>query len=127
HVRGGPASAAPSVQYAVMRAVVLTALGDPDNLRLEERPDPHPGAGEALVRLHAAALNRRDVWIRKGQYAGIKVPIILGSDGAGEVVEVGERVDRAWLRREVVIDPSFNWGPDELAQDSSFHILGLPA
>ena len=109
-----------------MRAVVLTGLGDPDNLRLEERPNPVPGPGDALVRLHAAALNRRDVWIRKGQYAGIKVPIILGSDGAGEVVEVGERVDRAWTGREVVIDPSFSWGSDERAQDSAFNILGLP-
>src|ERR1051325_1705024 len=109
-----------------MRAIVLTALGDSDHLKLEQRPDPLPGAGEALVRLHAAALNRRDVWIRKGQYAGIKVPIILGSDGAGEVVEVGERVDRAWKARQVVIDPSFNWGSDERAQDSAFNILGLP-
>ena len=110
-----------------MRAVVLHAVGDVEHLRLEERPDLYPGEGEAVVRLRAAALNHRDVWIRKGQYAGIKVPIILGSDGAGEVVEVGEGVDSAWLGREVVIDPSFNWGPDERAQDSSFHILGLPA
>ena len=109
-----------------MRAVVLTSLGDPDNLRLQQRPDPVPGPGEALVRLHAAALNRRDVWIRKGRYAGIKVPIILGSDGAGEVVEVGDRVDRAWQGREVVIDPTFNWGSDERAQDNGFSILGLP-
>jgi zinc-binding alcohol dehydrogenase/oxidoreductase len=109
-----------------MRAVVLTGLGDSDNLRLEQRPDPSPGPGEALVRLHAAALNRRDVWIRRGRYAGIKVPIILGSDGAGEVVEVGEQVDRAWQGREVVIDPTFNWGSDERAQDSAFTILGLP-
>jgi len=109
-----------------MRAIVLTALGDPDNLRLEKRPDLVPAAGEAVVRLRAAALNRRDVWIRKGQYAGIKLPIILGSDGAGEVIEVGERVDRAWLGRQVVIDPSLNWGGDERAQDSAFNILGLP-
>lgn len=109
-----------------MRAVVLTGLGDSDNLRLENRPDPVPGPGEALVRLHAAALNRRDVWIRKGQYAGIKVPIVLGSDGAGEVVGVGERVDPSWKGRQVVIDPSFNWGSDERAQDSAFNILGLP-
>lgn len=109
-----------------MRAIVLTALGDVDNLRLEQRPDPRPGPADAVVRLHAAALNRRDVWIRKGQYAGIKVPIVLGSDGAGEVVEVGERVDRAWRGRQVVIDPSLNWGPDERAQDSAFNILGLP-
>src|SRR5436190_6452948 len=109
-----------------MRAIVLTALGDSDNLKLEQRPDPQPGPGEAVVRLHAAALNRRDVWIRKGQYAGIKIPIILGSDGAGEVVNVGERVDAAWLGRDVVIDPSFHWGGDDRAQDSAFNILGLP-
>ena len=109
-----------------MRAIVLTAVGDVDNLRMEQRPDPRPGPAEAVVRLHAAALNRRDVWIRKGQYAGIKVPIILGSDGAGEVVDTGERVDRAWRGREVVIDPSLNWGTDERAQDSGFNILGLP-
>jgi zinc-binding alcohol dehydrogenase/oxidoreductase len=109
-----------------MRALVLTALGDVDNLRMEQRPDPRPGPADAVVRLHAAALNRRDVWIRKGQYAGIKVPIILGSDGAGEVVDIGERVDRAWKGRQVVIDPSLNWGTDERAQDSAFNILGLP-
>jgi len=109
-----------------MRAIVLTAVGDVDNLRMEQRPDPRPGPAEAVVRLHAAALNRRDVWIRKGQYAGIKVPIILGSDGAGEVVDTGERVDRAWRGRQVVIDPSLNWGTDERAQDSGFNILGLP-
>ena len=106
--------------------MVLTALGDVDNLRLQQRADPQPGPDQALVRLHAAALNRRDIWIRKGQYAGIKVPIVLGSDGAGEVVGVGERVDRAWTGREVVIDPSLNWGTDEGAQDSAFNILGLP-
>lgn len=110
-----------------MRAIVLTGLGDADNLRLEERPDPRPAAGQAVVRLHAAALNRRDVWIRKGQYAGIKVPIILGSDGAGEVVDTGEGVDPEWTGREVVIDPTINWGSDERAQDSAFSILGLPA
>ena len=109
-----------------MRAVVLHAVGDVEHLRLEERPDLYPGEGEAVVRLRAAALNHRDVWIRKGQYAGIKVPIILGSDGAGEVVNVGAGVDSSWLGREVVIDPSFNWGPDDRAQDSAFHILGLP-
>jgi NADPH:quinone reductase-like Zn-dependent oxidoreductase len=94
---------------------------------MEQRPDPHPGPGEAVVRLRAAALNHRDVWIRKGQYAGIKLPIILGSDGAGQVVEVGSGVDRSWVGRDVVIDPSLNWGTDERAQGSSFHILGLPA
>ena len=109
-----------------MRAIVLHAVGDVEHLRMEQRPDPHPGPGEAVVRLHAAALNHRDVWIRKGQYAGITLPIILGSDGAGQVVDVGADVDTSWVGRDVVIDPSLNWGTDERAQDSSFQILGLP-
>jgi NADPH:quinone reductase-like Zn-dependent oxidoreductase len=109
-----------------MKAVVLRMLGDPDVLRVEEVPDPRPDAGEALVRLRAAALNHRDVWIRKGQYAGITLPIILGSDGAGEVVDTGAGVDASWRGREVVINPALKWGEDERAQDPSFQILGLP-
>ena len=109
-----------------MKAVLLRSLGGPEVLRLEDAPDPRAGAGEVLVRLRAAALNHRDVFIRKGRYAGIKLPLILGSDGAGEVVETGDSVDASWRGRAVIIDPSFNWGPDERAQGPSFHILGLP-
>jgi zinc-binding alcohol dehydrogenase/oxidoreductase len=109
-----------------MKAIVLRTLGAPDTLQLEERPDPQPGAGEAIVRLRAAALNHRDIYIRTGQYAGITLPIVLGSDGAGEVVDTGPGVDETWRGRQVVIDPSFNWGDDERAQGPSFHILGLP-
>ncbi|MBI4887324.1 MAG: zinc-binding dehydrogenase [Acidobacteria bacterium] len=109
-----------------MNAIVLRSLGGPDVLALERVADPHPEAGEAVVRLHAAALNHRDVWIRKGQYAGITLPVIPGSDGAGEVVETGPGVDPAWRGRAVVIDPSVNWGDNERAQGPSFNILGLP-
>ena len=109
-----------------MKAILLRTLGGPEVLRLEDVPDPRPDPGEALVRLRAAALNHRDVWIRTGQYAGITLPLILGSDGAGDVVATGTGVDVTWLGREVVIDPSFNWGDDERAQGPSFQILGLP-
>ena len=109
-----------------MRAVVLNAVGDVDHLHVEERPDPYPDEGEAVVRLRAAALNHRDVWIRKGLYAGIKLPIILGSDGAGQVADVGAGVDSSWLGRDVVVDPALDWGSDDRAQDNSFQFLGLP-
>jgi NADPH:quinone reductase-like Zn-dependent oxidoreductase len=109
-----------------MRAVVLRTLGAPDVLRVEEVPDPRPGPDEAIVRLRAAALNHRDVWIRVGRYAGIRLPVVLGSDGAGEVVETGTGVDPEWRGREVVIDPAFNWGDDDRAQGAAFQILGLP-
>ena len=109
-----------------MKAVVLRALGDPEVLQLEDASDPQPDPGEVVVRLRAAALNHRDIWIRTGRYAGIKLPVILGSDGAGEVARTGSAVDPGWMGREVVIDPAFNWGDDERAQGPAFQILGLP-
>jgi zinc-binding alcohol dehydrogenase/oxidoreductase len=111
---------------AVMKAIVLRELGGPERLVLEQVADPEPGPGEAVVALRAAALNHRDAWIRKGLYAGISLPVILGSDGAGEVVAVGEDVDRSWLGRHVVINPSLRWGTDERVQGPSYKILGLP-
>ena len=64
-----------------MRAPVLRTLGTPEVLHVKEASDPRPDAGEALVRLRAAALNHRDVWIRTGRYAGVTKPLIRGSDG----------------------------------------------
>ncbi len=109
-----------------MQAIVLRELGEATNLRLEEVPDPQPAHNEVVVRLKAAALNHRDVWIRRGLYAGIRLPIILGSDGAGEVYATGEGVDPGLKGRAVVILPSLNWGTDERAPGPDFKILGLP-
>lgn len=89
-------------------------------------PDPKPGPGEAVVRLRAAALNHRDVWIRAGQYAGLKYPCIPGSDGAGVVESVAADSDPSWVGREVIINPALNWGPEFKAQGDEFSILGLP-
>jgi zinc-binding alcohol dehydrogenase/oxidoreductase len=69
----------------------------------------------ATVHLKAAALNHRDVWIRKGQYAGIKFPTILGSDGAG-----------VCDGRDVIINPGINWANNSAVQPENFKILGLP-
>ncbi len=107
-----------------MRAVQLPEV---NQLHVVNVPDPRPAAGEVVVAIRAAALNHRDVWIRAGQYAGLKWPCIPGSDGAGVVVDGGEGVDMStWRGREVIINPSFNWGPDEAAQGPQFTILGLP-
>ena len=109
-----------------MRAVVLRELGGPGNLRVEDWPTPVAGPGEVVVRVRAAALNHRDVWIRLGQYAGVRLPAILGSDAAGDVAAAGDDEGSRWLGREVVIDPSLGWGADPRAQASSFQILGMP-
>ena len=110
-----------------MKAIVLRELGGPEKLQMETMPDPTLGPEEVLIRLKAAALNHRDVWIRTGRYAGIKLPIILGSDGAGEIVEVGTSVDRGAARA-----PRRHLSRHELGKRSirapgaEFKILGLP-
>jgi NADPH:quinone reductase-like Zn-dependent oxidoreductase len=110
-----------------MRALVLQT---PDALPvLTEVPTPAPGPGEVRVELRAAALNRRDLWITRGQYPGIRFPSILGSDGAGVVAELGAGVADEGLARlgtEVIINPSLHWGEDEAFQGPDFEILGLP-
>lgn len=107
-----------------MKAIVLHGVKKP--LVLREVPTPQPGPGEALVRIHAAALNRRDWWIQQGQYAGLKFPIILGSDGSGVVEAVGTSADAAWVGQSVIINPSISWGTGEAFQQAGFSILGLP-
>ncbi|MBL9202994.1 MAG: zinc-binding dehydrogenase [Opitutaceae bacterium] len=106
-----------------MRAVQLNGI---NQLSVVEVAEPRPAAGEVTVALRAAALNHRDVWIKQGRYAGLTWPCIPGSDAAGVVGAVGAGVDPAWLGREVIINPSFNWGDDERAPGAGFSILGLP-
>ncbi len=74
-----------------MKAIRIHEDGGPEVLRYEDAPDPSPGEGEILVRLRAASINRIDLWLRKGQ-PSVPKPRILGSDGAGERVDTGERV-----------------------------------
>ena len=107
-----------------MKALVLDAANQP--LQLRDVPDLTPGSGEAVIQLKAAALNHRDLWIQKGQYAGLKFPIILGSDGCGTVIGCGEGVDHAWQGQEVIINPGLEWGERKQVQSGKFRILGLP-
>ncbi len=107
-----------------MKAAVLDGVGHP--IQLQEVEKPVAGVSEAVVKLSAAALNHRDVWIQKGQYAGLKFPIVLGSDGAGTVESVGDGVDKMWLGKNVVVNPSIGWGESEKTQAKTYKILGLP-
>jgi NADPH:quinone reductase-like Zn-dependent oxidoreductase len=109
-----------------MKAIVLRELGAPENLKLEEWPDPVAGPGEVVVRLKAAALNHRDVFIWQKLYPNIKLPAILGSDGAGVVASAGEGVDPSLAGREVVVEPGLDWGPDDRLQGPKYRILGMP-
>ena len=77
-----------------MKAILVHEFGGPEVLKLEEVPTPRPGAGQLLVRIHAAGVNPYETYMRSGTYA-IKPPLPYtpGSDGAGVVDAVGEGVD----------------------------------
>ena len=76
-----------------MEAVVLHAFGVPENLRLETVPEPRPGTGEVLLKVHACGVCSHDVINRRGHLPRTHVPAILGHEAAGEVVEVGPGVE----------------------------------
>ncbi|HWA25225.1 MAG TPA: zinc-binding dehydrogenase [Lacunisphaera sp.] len=107
-----------------MNAALLAEIKKP--VSLQSVPDPVAGPDQAVVRLKAAALNHRDLWVQLGQYANIKLPLIPGSDGTGIVESIGSPDDQAWVGREVIINPSLDWGNDPRAQGPQFRILGMP-
>ncbi len=78
----------------MMKAYLIQNKAGIDALTLVERPEPQPGFGQVLIRVRATSLNYRDLIVVQGNYAGQKASIIPMSDGAGEVVAVGEGVTR---------------------------------
>jgi zinc-binding alcohol dehydrogenase/oxidoreductase len=112
-----------------MKAVVLHELEGPESLSYEDVQDPEPGSGEIVVRLHNAALNRRDVFATQGMYPGVTpdiLPGIPGSDGSGEVAAKGDGAEGPDEGTEVVIDPALYWGDNPKVPGKEYRILGLP-
>ncbi|MFD2932220.1 quinone oxidoreductase family protein [Spirosoma flavum] len=107
-----------------MKAILLAEKYQP--VQLIDAPVPTAGPDEVLVKLEAASLNHRDVYIQQGLYPGIRLPAILGSDGAGIVTDVGEGVDTAWRGQSVVINPAMHWGGNPKFYGPDFRILGMP-
>ena len=110
----------------MMKAVRLHQLGGVQNLQLDQVAEPAPGAGEILVRLSAAALNHRDVYITQGLYPGIELPVILGSDGTGTIAALGKGVSAPAVGTPVVINPMLDWGDNPRVWSSRATILGMP-
>jgi NADPH:quinone reductase-like Zn-dependent oxidoreductase len=98
-----------------MKAVRLHDLGGPEHLRVEDIETPQAQSGETLVRVRAAALNHRDVFITQGLYSNIQLPRTLGADGSGEA-----------NGKPVIIDPTIGWGEDDRVWRPDATILGMP-
>jgi len=113
-----------------MKALVLNKTGEisllKNNLIINEIDKPEISQYEVLIKLQFSALNHRDLWITKGLYSGIKLPAVLGSDGAGIIEDAGDNVKNFKKGDEVIINPGINWGESEDFKSDEFRILGLP-
>jgi NADPH:quinone reductase-like Zn-dependent oxidoreductase len=87
-----------------MKAVRIHQFGGPEVLTYEEVRDPEPRKDQVLIRVRACALNHLDIFVRNG-LPGVNLPHILGSDIAGEIVEVGEYVSDLQPRQRVLLAP----------------------
>jgi NADPH:quinone reductase-like Zn-dependent oxidoreductase len=99
--------------------VKAVAVVEGGALSYGDYPDPVAGAGEVVVELKAAAINRRDLLLRNtpGPAYVFDLPVIPGSDGAGIRRDTGE---------EVVIYPGLHWGTRQDAAGPDWRILGGP-
>ena len=87
-----------------MKAIRIHEFGGPEVLRLEEVPDSQPRRDQVLVRVQACAMNHLDLFVRKG-LPGVKLPHILGSDIAGEIVSVGDYISDFKPGQRVLLAP----------------------
>lgn len=109
-----------------MKVARIHETGGPQVLRYEDAPEPKPKGNEVVLRVRACSLNHLDLWVRGG-LPGLKLdfPWVLGSDAAGEIVEVGSLCTRAKVGDKVLVAPGRtlgasyetargrdNWAPD---------------
>jgi NADPH:quinone reductase-like Zn-dependent oxidoreductase len=89
-----------------MRALILDEHGDVDKLRVGEKPMPKAIAQHVVIRVRASSFNYHDVFTVRGM-PGIKVPlpVVIGLDMAGEIVEVGDDVEGWQVGARVLVNP----------------------
>lgn len=70
-----------------MKAAWIEQFGGPEVICVDERAVPGRKPGELLIRMATATLNHHDIYLRRGEAGRVALPVVLGSDGAGEVVD----------------------------------------
>jgi NADPH:quinone reductase-like Zn-dependent oxidoreductase len=91
-----------------MKAAVLHEFGAPTALKYESVDRPMPKAGEVLIKIHAAGINRLDDYLREGSVTpDINFPHILGSDACGEIAELGSGVSGFTVGERVILMPGY--------------------
>jgi NADPH2:quinone reductase len=112
-----------------MRAIRQHAFGGPEELRLEEVADPHPGGDQVRIRVESAGVHLLDTMIRQGQggpRVAPRLPMTPGREVAGVIDEVGTDVDTDLIGRRVVADlglASGGYAELALAQSAAVHAI----
>ncbi len=97
-----------------------------ENLKVLEREIPKPGFGRVLVKMRAASLNYRDLLVIGGRYSNMPLPLVPFSDGAGEVIEIGNGVAR-WKPGDRVAGIFFqSWFSGRIDENVAKSALGGP-
>lgn len=95
-----------------MKAIILHNKGNADQLKLEEVKTPEIDDNEVLVKVMATSINHLDIWVRERHFP-ITYPIILGCEGAGDVVEIGKNVQGFKEGDKVLVHPRIVCGQCE--------------
>jgi NADPH2:quinone reductase len=109
-----------------MKAIRVREFGPPEVLKLEEVPDLKPGAGQVVVRIHAAGVNPVETYIRSGIYPKPPTPYTPGADGAGVIEAVGEGVSRVKVGDRVYTAGSLTGTYAEQALCKETQVYPLP-
>jgi len=109
-----------------MKAIRIHEFGGPEVLVLEDVPTPPVGAGQVLVRVHAAGVNPVDTYIRSGSYGARDLPFTPGSDGAGLIEEIGEGVEDLEVGQRVYLAGSLSGSYAEKALCRADQVHSLP-
>ncbi|MFF2911577.1 zinc-binding dehydrogenase [Paenibacillus sp. NPDC057934] len=91
-----------------MKAIIHAGQSGLKGLEYKDVTDKQPGAGEVKVRIKAAGLNHRDLFIMAGRTEQ-DAPLIIGSDGAGRIEAVGKGVSNHTVGADVIINPCLGW------------------
>lgn len=108
-----------------MKAIYHVGKAGMEGLYYGEMEERNPKEGEVKIKIKAAGLNHRDLFVLY-RHQTTEPPLILGSDGAGMVEAVGSGVNNIQVGDEVMINPGLGWTENSDAPPEGFEILGLP-
>ena len=98
----------------MMQVSLFRNYGGPEVLTLEEAPTPEVKPGHVLIKILAAGINRLDHYLRAGAYSqSLPLPLVLGSDAAGEVAAIGAGVNGFRIGERVIPMPGYPQSPDD--------------